>query len=100
MSYVIGDGACVAAMSVVTRNVPPYAVVAGNPAQVKRYRFPDPLMAEFLRLRWWRYAPWDLEGAVVDQPGQFLGHMERLHERGMPAYTPKEVILAELLGTA
>src|SRR5690606_18944433 len=37
----IGDGAVVAARAVVTRDVPPYAVVAGNPARVVRHRFPD-----------------------------------------------------------
>ena len=43
----IGEGAVVAAGSVVTRNVPPLAVVAGNPAVVRRYRDPE----EYVRLR-------------------------------------------------
>ena len=49
----IGDGAAVGARAVVARDVPPYAVVAGNPARVIRTRFPDDVIARLLRLRWW-----------------------------------------------
>jgi virginiamycin A acetyltransferase len=49
----IGDGAIVAARSVVTRDVPPYAVVGGNPAGVVRQRFTDEVVAELLAIRWW-----------------------------------------------
>lgn len=51
----IGDGAIVAAGAVVTRDVPPYAIVAGSPAQVLRLRFDERLVARLLELRWWRY---------------------------------------------
>ena len=49
----IGDGAIVAARSVVASDVPPYAIVGGNPASVIRRRFPDPVVAELLALAWW-----------------------------------------------
>lgn len=49
----IGDGAIVGARSVVSRDVPPYAVVAGNPARLVRQRFDDTLAALLLRFRWW-----------------------------------------------
>lgn len=49
----IGDGAVVATKSVVTRDVPPYAIVGGNPATVIRYRFDEPTIAKLLDLRWW-----------------------------------------------
>ena len=49
----IGDGAVVAARSVVTKPVPPYAVVAGNPARVVKYRFDEPTIQAFLELKWW-----------------------------------------------
>lgn len=51
----IGDGAIVAARSVVTRDVPPYAVVGGNPATVRKYRFSDQVVARLLRLAWWHW---------------------------------------------
>jgi carbonic anhydrase/acetyltransferase-like protein (isoleucine patch superfamily) len=58
----IGDGAIVAAGSVVTKDVPPYAIVAGNPARLIRYRFSDETIAAMCRIRWW---DWPLE--VIEQ---------------------------------
>lgn len=49
----IGDGAIVAARSVVVSDVPPYSVVGGNPAKVIRKRFPDEVIDELLAIRWW-----------------------------------------------
>ena len=49
----IGHGAVVAAGSVVARDVPPYAIVAGNPARVVRSRFSDADVQLLLRAAWW-----------------------------------------------
>ncbi|QHL90112.1 antibiotic acetyltransferase [Sphingomonas changnyeongensis] len=49
----IGDGAVVGARALVTRDVPPYAIVAGNPGVVVRKRFDDATIARLLALRWW-----------------------------------------------
>lgn len=51
----IGDGAIVAARSVVTRDVPPYAIVAGNPAAVVKKRFPDETIGRLLAIGWWHW---------------------------------------------
>ena len=53
----IGDGAIVAACSVVTRDVAPYSVVGGNPARFVKKRFDDELTDLLLRVRWWDFAP-------------------------------------------
>lgn len=53
----IGNGAIVAANSVVTKDVPPYAIVGGSPAKVIKYRLPSEKMEEYSRLEWWN---WDL----------------------------------------
>lgn len=45
---IVGQGAVVAARSVVTRNVPPYAIVAGNPAKVVKYRFNKELVEKMM----------------------------------------------------
>lgn len=49
----IGDGAIVAACSVVTKDVPPYAVVAGNPARILRYRFEPNEIDTIQKSQWW-----------------------------------------------
>lgn len=49
----IGHGAVIAARSVVTRDVPAYAIVAGNPAKIIRSRFDQPTVAALLASQWW-----------------------------------------------
>ncbi|NVO85813.1 CatB-related O-acetyltransferase [Hymenobacter terrestris] len=51
----IGNGAVVASKAVVTRAVPAYAIVAGNPAQVIRYRFDEDTIARLQKLAWWHW---------------------------------------------
>ena len=53
----IGDGAIVAACSVVARDVPPYTLVGGNPARKIRRRFDPELISWLLELRWWDFPP-------------------------------------------
>ncbi len=68
----IGDGAVVAAHAVVTKPVPPYTVVAGNPAVIKRYRIDPMLITPMLRSQWWRFAPWQLAHLDPSKPGRFV----------------------------
>ena len=58
----IGHGAVVAARAVVTRDVPPYAVAAGNPARAVRTRFEANTVAALLEAAWW-----DLPHATVSR---------------------------------
>jgi virginiamycin A acetyltransferase len=53
----IGDGAIIATKAVVTKDVLPYAIVGGNPAQTIRMRFESDTIARLLALRWW---DWDI----------------------------------------
>ena len=55
---VIGDGAVIAADSVVVKNVPPYAIVGGNPARVIKYRFDEKIIESLLKIKWWN---WDID---------------------------------------
>lgn len=52
----IGDGAVIGTGSIVTRDVPPFAFVAGNPARVVRYRFTPEEIAVLQRLAWWNWS--------------------------------------------
>jgi acetyltransferase-like isoleucine patch superfamily enzyme len=49
----VGDGAVVAARSVVTKDVPPYAIVGGVPAKIIKYRFSEELVEKLLEVKWW-----------------------------------------------
>lgn len=53
----IGDGAIIAAYSVVAKDVPPYTVFGGNPARLLKRRFDDELTALLLKLKWWDFEP-------------------------------------------
>ena len=51
----IGDGAVIANGAIVTRDVEPYSVVAGNPAKHIKYRFNPDIIAELLQIKWWNW---------------------------------------------
>lgn len=59
----INHGAVIAACSVVTKDVPPYAIVGGNPAKIIRYRFTSDQIDSLLKIKWWE---WD-EQKIKDQ---------------------------------
>ena len=53
---IIGDGAVIASDSVVVKNVPPYAIVGGNPAQIIKFRFSEDVIEALLRIKWWDWS--------------------------------------------
>ncbi len=76
----IGDGAVIGARSVVTRDVAPYAVVAGNPAAEIRRRFDDATIAELLRLAWWTWPPERIHRHAAALTGTDLDALRRAAE--------------------
>ena len=62
----IGDGAVIAAGAVVTKDVAPYAIVAGNPARLIRPRFPQEIAARLQTLAWWDWPHDQLRAALRD----------------------------------
>jgi hypothetical protein len=51
----VGHGAVIGSGAVVFGDVPPFAIVAGNPAQVVRYRFSAPIVCRLLKVAWWNW---------------------------------------------
>jgi len=49
----IGDGAVIGANCVVTKDVPPYAIVTGNPGKIIKYRFSQEIIDQLLKIKWW-----------------------------------------------
>jgi len=79
----IGDGAVIAANSVVTKDVPPYAIVAGVPAKIIRYRFNADIINELLKIQWWNYNYADLpDNNKCDDIDYFVSEMNTLIARG------------------
>lgn len=74
----IGDGAVVAARSVVTKDVPPYAIVAGNPAKIIKYRFEDDVIQQLLSIQWWE---WDDEKIEHFMPLLLSNHLDEFLDK-------------------
>lgn len=68
----ISDGAIIGAGSVVTKDVEPYAIVAGNPARFIRYRFPKDVIDVLLRIKWWE---WE-DSKVIEASDLLAGPIE------------------------
>ncbi len=60
----IGDGAVLATESFVTKDVPPYAIVGGNPAKVIKYRFTESQIEDLLKIKWWDWEDSDIKEIV------------------------------------
>ena len=62
----VGTGAAVGAGAIVTKDVPPFAIVVGNPGRILRMRFPDPVIAALQRIAWWDWPHGRLGAAMQD----------------------------------
>lgn len=60
----VGDGAVIAQESLVTKDVPPYAIVGGHPAEIIRYRFTERQIANLLKIQWWNWEEYKIRKMV------------------------------------
>lgn len=73
----VGDGTIIGSNAVVTHNVPPYAIVAGVPAKIISYRFPQEVITKLLKLKWWNMP----EKLLTNLPSDINDCIEILNNR-------------------
>jgi len=60
----IGDGAVIGARSVVTKNIPPYAIAVGTPAKIVKFRFEEPVIQRLLEIEWWNFTDKEIDNKI------------------------------------
>lgn len=89
----IGNGAIVAAGAQVVKDVPPYAMVAGNPAAIKKLRLPTEHISAMQKSAWWRFAPWQLDQLDMANIPAFLEGLDAMQD--IPDFQPTIVDLTK-----
>jgi virginiamycin A acetyltransferase len=78
----IGNGAVIGAGAIVNKDVPPYAIVAGVPAKVLRYRFPPEIISELEALKWWEFPLHQIKHLEFDQIETCISQLKALRTDG------------------
>ncbi|WP_434923049.1 CatB-related O-acetyltransferase [Glutamicibacter sp. PAEs-4] len=89
----VGTGAVLAANATVTRDVPAYAIVGGNPAKIIKYRFDEKTIDNLLASEWWDYHPQDVFSSVSKD---FSGLFNKIKSRQIRKFDYKSFSLKDL----
>lgn len=82
----IGDGAVIAAYSLVTKDVPDYGVVGGMPAKIIKYRFSPDMAEAMLNTQWWQYQVAEVLAMSVIQPEFFIREFSEKRSLKLASY--------------
>lgn len=93
----IHNGAIVAANSLVTKDVPPYAIVGGNPATIIRYRFSHELIQVSLEFKWWQFHVNDI---VSTGSNDLKDVIDSLSKKSVPRFNVCHITAGDLLALA
>ena len=77
----IGNGAVIGACSVVTKDIPPYAIAVGNPAKVVKYRFSQATIDRMQKLQWWTWS----DDKIRENMDFFMRPVDEFQEEPEPA---------------
>lgn len=95
----IGDRAIIGAGSIVTKDVEPYSVVAGNPAKIIRYRFDHKVIEALQNIEWWKYDIYDFMGFDFSNIKQSIQKLEYLiAEKILVEFHPKSLTSNDIKG--
>ncbi len=93
----IGNGAIIGSATVVTKDVPAYAVVVGNPGRIVRYRFKEDVIDQLQKIEWWRFDFPSLNKINLFDPIKAIEQIKILEEHGLQPYKPGWLTMADLL---
>lgn len=92
----IGHGAVIAAYSVVTKDVPAYSIVGGNPARIIKSRYSERIISDLLDLQWWNYEPADFMDLDITNLNNFIEHFSARKE-SLEVFRPSKVVATDLI---
>lgn len=93
----IGTGSVIGAHTVVTKDIPPYSVVVGNPGVIKRKRFSDKIIERLLEVKWWNYVVSEIPGLDISDLNKTCDLIQDLETKGkITSYKPQVITAREI----
>ena len=93
----IGQGAVIAAKSLVTKDVPPYSIWGGVPARLIKMRFDDKVIDRLFQSQWWEYAFPQFVSLNMLDPLEFCDGLEDLKAKGLEKFEPEPLAFDEIV---